>query len=151
MILARISDASAYEGLHPLFPALFDYVRHHDLTAAPAGRITLDGDRLFINVADTVMVPAEAQKLEVHRAYIDVHIPLTAVERVGLSALSSLKSESLAPFDSEADFALYDEPAEAYVDVSPGQFLVCMPEDAHAPLIGSGPLRKLIAKVRLDG
>lgn len=150
MILAQLSDARAYEGLHSLFPALFRFLRTHDLAALPAGRVEIDGDNLFVNVVETVMIPPHEQKLEVHRAYIDIHVPLTAVERVGLTPLSELSTPSLAPFDTKADFALYDEPAAAYADVRPGQFLVCMPEDAHAPLIGSGPLRKLIAKVRID-
>jgi len=31
----------------------------------------------------------------------------------------------------------------------PGQCLVVYPEDAHAPLIGNGRIRKLVAKVKL--
>ena len=36
-----------------------------------------------------------------------------------------------------------------YVTVRPGEFLIVYPEDAHAPIIGRGKLRKLIAKVKL--
>ena len=31
----------------------------------------------------------------------------------------------------------------------PGQFVIVYPEDPHAPVIGSGKIRKLIAKVKL--
>jgi len=137
------------ECLHPLFKSLFDYVKSHDLSAVPAGRIVLQGDDLFINVADNVLLDREAQKLEVHRAYIDVHIPLSGPETIGWRPLADMPCPPEAPFDVTNDFALYAAPATAYVDVQPGQFLAVWPEDAHAPLIGTGRLRKLIAKVRL--
>ena len=50
MIIARIEDSDRYYALHPLLKPLFEYVKSHDLLTAPAGRITLQGDDLFINV-----------------------------------------------------------------------------------------------------
>ena len=73
MILQSLQASERTETLHPLLKQLFDYVKSHDLTQVPAGRITLDGEKLFINVADATLVEAENQKLEVHRRYIDVH------------------------------------------------------------------------------
>lgn len=150
MILLKTTDSDRIATLHPLFAQLFDYVKTHDLSEVPAGRIALDGDRLFINVADATLLPREAQKLEVHRAYIDVHFPLSGTEVVGWRALDNIACESEAPFDAENDFALYAAPASTYVEVQPGECLVVYPEDAHAPIIGEGKLRKLIAKVRID-
>lgn len=149
MILSTLSESGRIESLHPLLKPLFDYVKSHDLSAVPAGRIELRGDELFINVSDATLLDRERQKLEVHRAYIDVHIPLSGPETIGWRPLSSLRCPSEAPFDEENDFALYAAPATSYVDVQPGQFLIVYPEDAHAPVIGTGHLRKLIAKVRL--
>lgn len=149
MILDTIANSAAIEALHPLFSQLFDFVRTHDLTAMPPGRITIAGDDLYINLSDATLVPREAQKLEVHRAYIDVHFPLTADETMGWTPLCGLTSASEKPFDLEADFALYAEPAATYFTVRPGEFCVMLPNDAHAPLIGSGPLRKAVAKVRI--
>ena len=40
MILTTLAYASRIEALHPLLPQLFDYIRHHDLREAAAGRIT---------------------------------------------------------------------------------------------------------------
>ncbi len=149
MILIDLSDSARIEALHPLFRQLFDYVRQHDLSRVPAGRIELDGENLFINVADAQLLAPEAQKLEVHRAYLDVHIPLSGEEVVGWSPLADLTQPSDAPFDAVADFALYSVRPSTYFTVRPGQCLVVYPEDAHAPIIGQGKLRKLIAKVRL--
>ena len=83
MIIARIEDGARYYALHPLLKPLFEYVKANDLLTAPAGRVTLQGDDLFINVNDSTLVPREEQKLEVHRRYIDVHFPLSCAEDFG--------------------------------------------------------------------
>ena len=149
MILSHISDSSRYESLHPLFKQVFDYIKANDLTKVPAERIVLDGDKLFINVADAKLIPAEAQKLEVHQKYIDIHFPLSGKEIVGWKHLSNLGT-SEAPFDTDNDFALYAEEPTTYFTVMPGKFYIVYPENAHAPVIGEGTLRNLIVKVMID-
>ncbi len=134
--------------MHPLFCQAFEYIRATDFSALPTGRIELNGDRLFINVCETELLAPENQKLEVHRRYIDIHVPLTQTETIGWKHISDL-GESEAPFDEEGDFALYADTDVAYIPVQPGEFLVVYPEDAHAPLIGKGHQRKLIVKVLL--
>ena len=150
MILAKLSDSSRYENLHPLFKQLFDYVKSNDLLNKDLGRIELQGDELFINNSEPTLLSKEKQVLEVHQQYIDVHIPLNGNEIVGWKALSDLH-EPMHPFDAEKDFAVYDEPASTYFEVKPGEFLIVFPEDAHAPIIGEGKLRKLVAKVKISG
>ena len=150
MILAHIEDSERYFSLHPLFKQLFDYVKTHDLSQVPAERITLDGERLFINVADASLKSPEEQVLEVHRRYIDVHFPLSSSEVMGWSSLQGLQTESVNPFNEEDDYAVYAETAQTYLTIRPGEFVIVWPEDAHAPIIGEGTLRKLIAKVLID-
>lgn len=150
MILAHLNDSDRYASLHPLFKQLFDYVKAHDFTHVPAERIVLDGDRLFINVADVTLKSPEEQVLEVHRRYIDVHFPLSREEIMGWSSLSVLATESMQSFNEEDDFAVYAERAQSYLTIHPGEFAIVWPEDAHAPIIGQGALRKLIAKVCID-
>lgn len=148
MILANLSDSARYECMHPLFKQVFDYIRSNDLARVPAGRIELDGERLFINVVDTALIPVQSAKLEAHRRYIDIHVPLTQTELIGLAHISEV-GESEAPFDEEGDCALYAYPRPVWVAVRPGEFLVVYPEDTHAPLVGEGSQRKLIVKVML--
>ena len=149
MILASFSDTARYEVLHPLLQKAFAYLRSHDLREVPAGRISLDGDALYINVADATLLAPEAQKLEVHRAYLDIHVPLSGPEVIGWRHLADIDVPSEAPFDEAGDFALYTAPASTYFTVAPGQFAIVWPEDAHAPILGTGTLRKAIVKVRL--
>lgn len=150
MILSSLNDCKRIEALSPAIKCVLDYVRQHNLLHVAAGRITLDGDNIFINVNDSDMVAKEEQKLEIHREYIDIHFPLSGDEIVGWSDMKNLSTKSIAPFDVEKDFALYDEPASTYFTAHPGDFYIMYPEDAHAPIIGSGKLRKLVAKVRIQ-
>lgn len=149
MILADLKDSGRYENLHPLMKILLDYVKTHDFRTMKAGRIRLQGDDLFINLDDATMQPREKRPLEVHRHYIDVQIPLSTSETVGWRPLGSITQESEAPFDEERDIAFYNVPAANYFAACPGEFYVMFPEDAHAPIIGEGPIRKLIGKLRI--
>lgn len=149
MILSKLSDSHLIEALHPSFKYVFDYLKQNDLSKVPTGRITLDADNIFINIDDAELRTQSEQVLEIHRQYIDIHIPLSGEEIVGWNPLDDLKVPSNEPFDVKRDFALYAQKASTYFTVKPGQFYIMFPEDAHAPIIGNGTLRKLIAKVRV--
>lgn len=146
MIVSSLEHADAVLALHPALKSLFEFVKAHDCKALPLGRNEIDGDRLYVNHAHNDAVKAEEQKLEVHRRYIDVHILLEGSETIGWKDLADTTGEVHA-YDAEGDFALYADRPAGYVTLHPGQFLIAMPEDAHAPLIGEGKIDKLIAKV----
>lgn len=148
MILANLNDSDRINVLHPLFEKLFHFIKSNDLLHCNLGRIELDGDNLFINNVEATLVDESLQPLEVHRNYIDVHIPLSSSERIGWKSLSDCSSLS-SEFDESNDFALYKDTPSIFVEIKVGEFLVVFPEDAHAPTIGNGTLRKLIAKVRI--
>lgn len=148
MIISRLENSSRIEPLHPLFKKLFDYVKENDLLNHELGRITLDGDELFINSVELDGVDAMKQALELHRDYIDVHIPLAGKETIGWKPVENLKLETL-PYQKDKDCALYMDRPTAFVDVYPGEFVIVYPEDSHAPAIGRGKIRKLIAKVKI--
>ena len=148
MIVSNLQNSQRVEHLHPLFKMLFDYVRSHDLLHTELGRIELKGDELFINNVHPTCVRAEDQVLELHQDYIDVHILLEGKETIGWKALEDLQEE-VKPYEHECDCALYRDKPTTFVDLLPGQFMIVYPEDPHAPVIGEGKIRKLIAKVKL--
>ncbi len=149
MILGSLQNSERIEKLYPALRQVFKFVKTHNCAALPAGRITIDGNKVFINVDDATLKTQEEQMLEVHRKYVDIHFPITDDEIVGWRDLASIHSQSVEPFDVERDFAFYKEPAKVYFTVQPGEFYIMFPEDAHAPIIGKGYLRKLVAKVLL--
>lgn len=148
MIYGNIAYADRYASLHPLLPQLFAYVKSHDLLHTPMGKIVFDGDKLFINNVNPECLSEEKQVLEVHRRYIDVHILLEGKERVGWRNTDDCKDVA-HPYDEAGDFATFFDKPTTYIDMMPNNFLIVFPEDAHAPIIGSGRIRKAIAKVML--
>ena len=148
MILTDLQHTERIEALHPLFKEVFDYVKSHDLLHTECGRIDIKGEDLFINNVNPTLLPAEKQVLELHRDYIDVQILLEGNERMGWKAIDDLKEEIQA-YDKAGDCALYADRPTTYVDLVPGQIAIFFPEDPHAPIIGEGKVRKLIAKVRI--
>lgn len=148
MIVTNLNNTERIESLHPLFKKLFDYVKTHDILNTPCGRIDIDGDNLYINNVNPECIPAEKQVLEVHRDYIDVQILLQGKETIGWKALEDSKEE-VKPYEKEGDCALYSDTPTTWIHLVPGQLAIFFPEDTHAPIIGEGKIRKMIAKVKL--
>ncbi|WP_289089871.1 YhcH/YjgK/YiaL family protein [uncultured Bacteroides sp.] len=148
MIVTNLNNTERIESLHPLFKKLFDYVKTHDILNTPCGRIDIDGDNLYINNVNPECVSAEKQVLEVHRDYIDVQILLQGKETIGWKALEDSKEE-VKPYEKEGDCALYSDTPTTWIHLVPGQLAIFFPEDTHAPIIGEGKIRKMIAKVKL--
>ena len=91
MILNSLKDSASVESLHPLFKKAFDYIKATDFSKVPAGKIVLDGDKLYISVAEPTGKTKEAARMETHDKYIDIQMPLTAVETMGWKATKELK------------------------------------------------------------
>lgn len=148
MIISNLRYSDRVEGMHPLFKRLFDYVKSHNLLEAEIGKIVLDGDELFINNVELEGVSKSDQVLEMHRSYIDVHILLKGEETIGWKSIDRIKNYT-QHYEEEGDCAISDDKPELYTTLYPGDFMIVYPEDLHAPAIGEGKIRKLIAKVRL--
>ena len=148
MIIADLSACHRYYGLHPRMKVMMDYILQHDFSRLMAGRITLDGDDLFINLDEVELKPKEEQRLEFHKGYIDVQLPLLQPETMGWTAVSDLGKPDIA-YNPTTDCGFYKQAAKEYLKVEPGQFTVFFPEDAHAPIIGEGLQRKLVGKIRI--
>lgn len=149
MIVSKLEHSSRIEGLHPLFKTLFEYVKTHDLAGYPTGRIELNGDNLYLNHVYAEGIPTENHQLETHRNYIDIHILLEGQEKIGWKPADTLQSV-VQPYIADADCTLFADTPDVWTDLTPGLFLVAYPEDAHAPLVGEGKIRKLIGKIKID-
>lgn len=149
MIISKLEHSYRIESLHPLFKELFDYVKQHDLLHQAPGQIVLKEKELFINNVLLNGADRETQPLEIHRDYIDIHILLAGKESIGWKALEDLEHET-EPYEKDKDCALYSDKPTTFVEMNPGEFVVVFPEDPHAPAIGRGKIRKLIAKIKIQ-
>ena len=148
MILDTLKNSDKYCSVHPRFKKAFDYLKNTDLVALPAGKIELEGADLVINVVDiTAKLEADA-KMESHKEYIDIQVPVGKAETMGWIALDACIDVTL-PYDAEKDIMFFADKATSFLNVQPYEFVVFFPEDAHQPGIGTGQYRKIIVKVRV--
>jgi YhcH/YjgK/YiaL family protein len=147
MILDHLRNARLYTGLGPGLTAALAFLERPDLATLPAGRLELDGDRVYAMVNDYTTKPAAEAKWEAHRKYTDVQFLVSGRERVGVAYTPAL--EHAAPYDETRDFLLLTGKGSTLALV-PGFFLVLGPDDAHQPGMAWGkpaPVRKIVVKV----
>lgn len=149
MILDALDRSDRYRALHPLFARAFDFLRGTDLDALEPGRHAIDGERLFAIVeACGGRTRAEAQ-LESHRRYIDIQLVLAGVDEMGWRPTAACV-EPATDYDAARDIRFYNDAPASWVATPPGSFCLFFPEDAHAPLVGDGMIRKVVVKIAVD-
>ena len=149
MILGTIRYPSRYSGLGPRVEAGLTYLAENDLSALPLGRHVIDGDDVFLDVLETMTVPASDALFEAHRSHLDIHVTLSGEEWFGHAIISSL--EEVEPYSEERDVAFYRGEG-VYLQAPAGRFALFMPDDAHKPSVTfkePSLIRKLVLKVKL--
>jgi YhcH/YjgK/YiaL family protein len=150
MIFSTLSQSSRYAALHPLFPRAFEYIRNTDLHALAPGHYPIVGDHMFAIVEHVPgRTRAEAQ-LECHRRYIDIQLVLEGVDEMGWKPLADCR-EPVSDHSAEKDIQFFLDAPASWITVPPDAFCIFFPEDAHAPLVGSGHIRKVIFKIAVGG
>ena len=149
MILAANSDAPAYRGIHPLLDAALERIAKEDF--GDIGYTTLEiSDRdLYATRFTYGTLPSEETFFEAHRRYLDIHIMVDGSERVEIAP-----PDSLIRFEAvEAnDFYAYRGEGRYKLTLSPGDFLVVFPGDAHKIKMRTGApatVTKVVFKVRI--
>lgn len=147
MILDCWAHAGQYLGISTELDAALKLIQSLSAENLPAdGHYSLTPDSYYMVVQRTLS-PAR-NRLEFHRQFIDIHLPLSQEEKIGVFPVARLPEN--VPFSPETDAGLYSAPAEYTVAVPPGYFCICFPQDAHEPCIGSEAqsIRKIIFKIR---
>lgn len=147
MIKDRLENAHKYDGLHKNFRMVFEILQSLNFDALETGRIELDGKYVYINVDDAKWKKESEARLEAHRKYIDIQLTLDHKERIGVGRTDEMK-EVVESYDEERDIEFYGDEIKEWVEIERGEFVIFMPEDAHAPLVGEGDgHRKIVVKV----
>lgn len=149
MIFSALSQSDRYTTLHPLFQRAFDHIRATDFFELAPGRYNLIGEDLIAIVEQVSAKTKEMAKLEAHRRYIDIQLVLEGDETMGWKPLADCLNP-VSEHSEERDIRFFHDAPASYVPVPPDHFCIFFPEDAHAPLIGSGTVRKVIFKVAVS-
>lgn len=146
MILSSLSQSDRYAGLHPLFPRAFDYMRNTDLYALAPGRYNIVSDDLIAIVEHVPGRTREMARLEAHKRYIDIQLVLDGVDEMGWKPLADCYNP-VSDHSIEKDIRFFNDAPASWIATPPDAFCIFFPEDAHAPLVSSGQIRKVIFKI----
>lgn len=146
MITATLADADRYAPLHPLFASAFAFLRNTDLSALPVGRHEIGNEGAFALVEHRQGRTRLEAKLECHRRYIDIQLVLEGVDEMGWKALAACSKPATA-YQETRDIGFFEDTPAHWVRTPAGSFCVFFPEDAHAPLVGEGLIRKVVVKI----
>ena len=149
MILDSLSRSDRYLELHPLFARAFAFLRGTDLHALETGRHAIDGERLFAIVEACAGRTRAEAKLECHRRYIDIQLVLEGVDEMGWAPVAACVDPA-TDYDAARDIRFFNDPPSSWIATPPGAFCLFFPEDAHAPLVSTGMIRKVVVKIAVD-
>ena len=147
MIIDTLDNLAKYIGVNPLFKDVVEFIENNNLSAMEAGKYTIKGSDLFVNITTAKGRTPDQAVLETHRKMIDIQIPLDGPETYGYTPLCRLPE---LEYNDEKDITKYgDLMAESFVDCQPGMFAVFFPQDGHAPCISMAPeIKKAIFKIK---
>jgi len=128
--------------------AALEYIKGNDLSKLNKGRNDIDGDNLYVNIIETTLKTPQEAKFEAHDQYIDIQVPISCGESYGVKA-RELCTMPVGEMNVEQDYILFDDAVEEIVSREAGEMIVFEPDTAHAPCIGSGPIKKAVFKVKV--
>jgi biofilm protein TabA len=146
MIIDSLENAEKYTGVHPLFAKAFEWIKNQDLNTIEEGKFDL-GEGLKASVSNKQGVTADVAKFECHNNWIDIQVCISARETMGWTTRSKCANPA-GEYNAEKDVLFYNDKPGMYFDLQANQFAVFFPEDVHAPMIGEGPIKKLVIKVK---
>jgi YhcH/YjgK/YiaL family protein len=147
MIIDSLNSSDRYCSLHPLFPEAFEFLRAPGIAGLAEGRYELVGDRLVALVVRKGGKSREEAVLEGHLLAIDIHFLIEGREAVGWKAVSDCAVVRTA-YEEASDSVFYADAPATWVDIPAGSFAIFFPGDAHAAMVSSGLVHKVVLKVR---
>jgi biofilm protein TabA len=149
IIINKLQHAERYFKTHPAFEKAFTFLRQDGLAKLPADRYEIDGDRLFCMISKGPGRSRSEAKLEAHRKYIDIQYVIAGTDEMGWKPTADCKVID-TEYDDEKDIMFFKDSPDSWTEVPAGSFVIFFPQDAHAPLVGSGEIHKAVLKVAVE-
>ena len=149
MILDTLNNIDRYAALHPLFPRAIAFIRSTDLNALSEGVHPIIEQKLFVIVEVAQGRSRDEAKLECHRRYIDIQLVLEGLDEMGWKPLADCH-HPVSDYSEERDIRFFNDTADAWISTPANAYCIFFPEDAHAPLVSTGKIRKLVFKIAVD-
>ena len=150
MIVDTLANAERYYGLHKSFKAAFEYLNSHDLAALEDGKFDIaDGIKAIVANGEGKTAEVAGQKFECHDKNIDIQVCVRGNETIGWKPRAKCTDAKDGGYNEEKDVTFFNHTPDMYFGLTDGQFVIFYPEDIHAPMIGEGPIKKVVLKVKI--
>ncbi|SDF96747.1 YhcH/YjgK/YiaL family protein [Marvinbryantia formatexigens] len=149
MIYGNVEQKETWQFLEEKLTACFAYVKNHDMLHMQPGTYEINGRHFYVNVSEYTTTVRSERFWEAHRKYLDVHVMLQGIETIDLGFVWRMNPGEYEP---DKDFLPLDGQATATVTMREGDFLICMPQDAHmTAIMNEQPqkIKKAIFKVQI--
>lgn len=150
MIFGNIKHLNDYPFLDEAVKECFAYAQNNDLLSFEKGSHPIDGERLYVNIAEYETTVPENRFWEAHKQYLDLHLILRGEERIDLAFIENAE---LKEYVEKDDFLPLDAAPIASAALHENDFLICYPQDGHMTgLAVNEPLaiKKAIFKIRIS-
>ncbi|MBI2573119.1 YhcH/YjgK/YiaL family protein [Candidatus Woesearchaeota archaeon] len=148
MIIDSLKNAALYTQVHDRFNQAFMFLQAGHVATLTLGRHEIDGDNVYAIMVEGEQKGPDAVKYEGHRKYIDIHFTVSGTDVIGWKDVSMCIPEG--SFNEKDDYTFFTDKVVNWVEVPSGSFAVFFPHDAHAPMGGSGKVRKVVIKVAVE-
>lgn len=129
----------------------FLFMKSANLKELPLGKQELEGEHLFVSVAEYYGKQKPDALYESHKKYIDIQYVIKGEELIGLTTLDKVTVKE--PYNEDKDIAFYDFEGGDYLKATPENFFLFFPEDVHRPSIISGDsvlVKKIVVKILIE-
>jgi len=121
-------------------------MKNNNLSEMNDGKYTIIEDSLFLILEHVTGKTKKVARLEAHRKNIDIQIVLKGKDTLGWSPLKECTTIS-EKYDADKDIMFLGDDPQQFISLPEQQFVLFLPEDAHAPLACEGQLRKAVFKL----
>ena len=150
MILAKNNKARDYLGLDKNLDLALEHITAEFLASLGEERVDILPGEVWCTKFSYETVADEEAFFEAHEKFLDIHMMLDGSERVEIASPEALEQFQAVP---ENDFYAYRGEGRHSLILSPGDFLVVFPDDAHKIKMHCGQPRrvtKAVFKVKLS-
>ncbi len=167
MFYAKLADVTPETPELARFPETvaraIAYLKTHDYASLPLGKTAIEGDDIYISMAEYSTKSAEKAVLESHRNYIDIQLMVVGEEWMGYAKCTPDLPVLDGGYNSEKDVVFYPKSVMPFWApgaespqkrlVKAGEFCIFTPEDVHASQIfatESAYAKKIVVKCRVQ-
>lgn len=131
MIYDLVENFEKYSSIHPHFADVAKFLKTNRLKEIGEGKHLVNNNGAFVIISTYESKPIENCITEAHLKYIDIQIPISGLESIGVA--SKVECEQL-DFLEEKDFIKLKGEVSV-LRLSPKHFAILFPDDAHTPQI----------------